>query len=208
MITRNVLAALGLFAAIFNTANAQQVIGGQQGNGKHPGHHQKHDADDKQMLAAEKLIHQANKTLESALPIYEGHRVRAIQLDRLAIGEIRAGIYFDNHTQLNGKQVNARQLNPGQDPQLVAAEKQAAALPVIQERGDRTKYTGDQIAASNAKLTQAYNMLKEAYADLQAAPKEYGGHRSNAMKFVDEAGKQIQKALQIRGGTTGGVSHP
>lgn len=186
--------ALALAFALASTnAFAQQHVG-KKGNKTGKQHNRPgSNAETKVMREAAQLVHEANRLLNQGLPIYQGHRVRAIQIDHLAQKEIRIGIDWEETHK---------------SALTASAEEQIKGLPKAEERGDRTKYSREQIDASNAKLAEAYKKLGNAYTLLKNAPGEYGGHRVEAMKLIDGAGKEITKALNIRGGSTGVGAQP
>jgi hypothetical protein len=121
----------------------------------------------------------AVRVMGKALPIYHGHRVRAIEIAKIAIDEIRLGLKYDRgHGSVS-------------DP--TAIQQRLKALENMSEPGGN--YTTKQNNQSNKKMLRAQAALTKAQGNLQAAPKDYGGHRSAALQLVNLALAQIQQAL-------------
>ena len=123
---------------------------------------------------------QAARIMGNALPIYNGHRVKAIEIAKIAIDEIKLGIQYDRG-------------RGGGTTTSAALQKRLAALENMTEPGGN--YTKKQNMQSNRKMQRAAAVLTQAAANLQAAPKDYGGHRTFALQMVNLALGQIQKAL-------------
>lgn len=127
------------------------------------------DQSDKLMVKAARECHAAVQILQSALPIYHGHRVNAIKATQMAIREIHAGLRGDKN-------------NPGN-----------SSLGNGTEEGGR--FTDEQVRRSNARMEKAAEILLKAKGDLQAADKVYNGHRANAIGLVEKALSEIRLGL-------------
>jgi len=159
-----------LFVVSSVAAVAQTRIPNRQAQGRQQNiQRQKRDASDKLMVKAARQCNAAVKVLQSALPIYHGHRVNAIKASQAAGREIHAGLRGERN-------------NPGNN-----------ALANGTEEGGR--FTNEQIQKSNARMQKACEILMKAKSDLQAANKEYNGHRANAIGLVEKALAEIQLGL-------------
>src|SRR5579862_6882173 len=141
------IAFLAIFA-LYTAGDAQ--VRGQ----KHPGRARKIDRDPA-MTAAAKDAHQAHLPMKSALPIYDGHRVLAMELCGLADRDIREG--------LTGV--------PTAPPANFANRKQLKANKNREK--PLMKYSSAQIQASNADLQNAVPMIQAAIQSLSKAAGDY-----------------------------------
>ncbi len=132
------------------------------------------------MKNAYRLCVEAQQLLRRGLPIYDGHRVKAIQWDQIAALELRAGILW----------------NKANDP--TPNRQQQIGKSTIRDNEPKSKYSAQQIAESNKRLQRAGELLTKALAILKPLPNEYGGHRAEAMRAIDNALKELTTAL---GGT-------
>jgi hypothetical protein len=53
-------------------------------------------------------------------------------------------------------------------------------------------------AAKHPRIEAAIRAIKEARAELDAAPDDFGGHKADAIKACDSAIRQLQLALDYR----------
>ncbi|MBX3111486.1 MAG: hypothetical protein KF857_05690 [Fimbriimonadaceae bacterium] len=142
-----------------------------------PGHanpkadHHRVDPSDALMRQAAKEIQKAHGILQHALPIYSGHRVNAMVDCVEADKQIALGLRYD------------RRHNEGQAP---------ANTP---DNASPSRYTKEQVAKSNNMLKKAAEVLAHAKEKLSKGNNEYGGHRVEAIKQVDQALAQIRQAL-------------
>jgi hypothetical protein len=58
--------------------------------------------------------------------------------------------------------------------------------------------------ALHPRIAKAIEALREAKAELQAAPHDFGGHRADAVHATEEAIKQLDLALAYRAGRDAG----
>ena len=49
----------------------------------------------------------------------------------------------------------------------------------------------------NATLAKAIQQLKGVRGELETAPHDYQGHRENAIKHIDQALEELNKALEV-----------
>lgn len=130
---------------------------------------------DPAMTQALKSTRQAVQLMRKALPIYHGHRVKAIKLSRLAIKEVLLALKNAPAGKLSARQMAAK----------LGAEDE---VPL-------RKYTQVEINRSHALMRQARTKLEQAYAALGRAKSDYNGHRSAAQELVRLAGNQINEGL-------------
>lgn len=144
---------------------------------KHPGksnqgpkvQRQNLDESGKLMVKAAHECNAAARIMRTALPIYHGHRIAAINLSEMAVLEIHLGLRGEKN---------------GNTPNTLANQS---------ENGG--KFTDEQVKRSNAKMQKASEILLKAKGDLQAATKDYNGHRTNAIADIDKALNEIQLGL-------------
>jgi len=134
------------------------------------------------MRQAMKLIHEAHQLLAQALPVYDWKRIDAMEAIHAANKEL--------HDALEG--VTAEPA-----PQLDRNGK-----PIKKKRpydGDhRSKYSPDQIAASDQKLRDADGRIGDAIAKLDNADPLYHGERADAITKLRNGQDLIKAALAIR----------
>jgi hypothetical protein len=150
------------------SAMAQARHPGKPGQGQKV-QRQNQDASDKLMVKAARECNAAARIMRTALPIYHGHRIAAINLSEMAVLEIKLG--------LRGERNGAAKTSMGNQS----------------ENGGN--FTDEQIRRSNAKMQKASEILLQAKGDLQSANKEYNGHRANAIGDIERALNEIQLAL-------------
>lgn len=150
---------------------------GRPGNGVRGGN--QNDKSDVLMKQAAKLCTEAHKSLKQALPIYDGHRHMAMELDKLTIQDIRMGLRWD------------RQHGNAPTP---SAQQQMAGIKPEQEQNP-SRYSQAQIQASNQKMIEAGQLLEKAKALLQSADHDYGGYRAQAVQLTDAAMSEIKRGL-------------
>ncbi|MBS1707920.1 MAG: hypothetical protein JSS65_04270 [Armatimonadetes bacterium] len=162
-----------------SSAVAQQGRPGRSANlqPKQTNQTRRGDASDMVLRKAAKEVARARDLLGHALPIYQGHRVAAIQETKDADKEIALGLRFDRNHEGRGAGAQAAQ-NDNDDP---------------------AKHSKEQVARSNRMLVQAGEILVGAKKQLQGAEHDYGGHRVKAVQEIDEALKQIETALSVVG---------
>ncbi len=163
-----VLATLVVVSSV--SALAQGRNPGKQPQGRQQNiQRQNLDQSDKLMVKAARECHAAVQTMQTALPIYHGHRINAIKASQAAIREIHAGLKGEKN-------------NPGKE-----------SLDNGREEGGR--FTDEQVRRSNARMQKAAEILLKAKGDLQAADKVYNGHRANAIGLVEKALTEIRLGL-------------
>lgn len=127
------------------------------------------------MRQSDRQCNRAVTIMQAALPIYHGHRVRAIEITKIAIDEINLGLHNDT------KDTSA------------SVQQRLGGLKNLNEPGGN--YKKGQINNSNKRMVKAQGILTKAQANLTAAPKDYGGHRARALQLVNQALNEIQLAL-------------
>ncbi len=141
------------------------------------------------MMAAMALCANALDAMRSALPIYQGHRVKAMVATRDAIGLIRQGLQF------------------ARDNKGTAS----AGLPPIPMSDNEPlgRFTREQVQRSNARMAMAARMLNQARQRLETAGDDYGGFRNQAHGKVLDALREIDVALALfRGDNPGNGRRP
>ncbi len=121
-------------------------------------------------------INKGLKALRQGLPIYQGHRVDAIDFGVLAKSEIEVGLAEQRLNNTNK-----------------AAKKET-------ENKSAKDYTDAQVKNSNIKLVIGGHHFENALALLQKSAWEYEGHKANAMTDLQKALDQIKAALAPYGG--------
>jgi len=144
--------------------------------------------ENREMLAAMALCTRALGTMRSALPIYQGHRVKAMAATRDAIHLIRQGLQFNRNNRGN-------------------AGVDALAVPTA-DNEPLGRFAREQIQRSNAKMALAARLLNQARERLEAASDDYGGFRNQARDKVLEALREIDAALAIFRDGDGGTGRP
>jgi hypothetical protein len=134
------------------------------------------------------MTHQTLKSaahmMESALPIYDGHRHRAIELTRLAEQELREAAATASGRTVNG--IGTQRLRPAQRATMISKHHE----------GSHSRYSQQQIAASNAQMQQGLQMLSRGLQQLQSLGRDSGGHMADAVELVNMAGQEGNMALQ------------
>lgn len=121
---------------------------------------------DEQEKKAYKALSGAIKLAEHALPIYDGHRVLAVDLLKTARTDIVVGA--------------------NNEAAKVKKGKKAAKANAV-EGHDKSKYTPEQIAASQKSLQQAVEILNRAIEDLSGKTDTYNTEAAaNIRKAQDE----------------------
>ena len=153
---------------------------------------QRRSATTRQATSPLATVHQtfenAARIMESALPIYDGHRHRAIELAKLSAREIREAA-----TGATGK------INSGTTGQHKTAAQRAALIP----KGANvalSKYTSAQIAQSNTQMQKGLQLLQQGLQQLQTLGQDPGNHMSDAAEFGNMAIQAANKGLQFVAG--------
>lgn len=158
----------------------------------HPGPH--HGAGGRQansqLVGVYTTFENAAKIMESALPIYDGHRHRAIELAKLSAKEIREAATGTTNS-----------VNGGMGQRQTASVR-AAQIPKGRNMA-LSKYSSSQIAASNAQMQQGMQLLQQGMQQLQSLGKDSGGHMNDAAEFGNMAMQAANTGLQFVAGKTG-----
>jgi hypothetical protein len=181
-ITVGIAAVLSIFA-LTATAQAQNPDKPGRGQGRRmgqnrPGRNPGDRVSDRMMREASQRLQKAQHQMRQALPIYDGHRAKAIDLSELAQREIKIGLAWDRMKEQGGSP------QPGNKS---GGEPDGKRGP---------GHTDDQVKKSNAHLIAAGKLLEEALRLLSRAQADYGGHRRNAMEATTQAVQQLKEALQ------------
>jgi len=127
------------------------------------------------MQAALAALQRADVSLERATPNKGGHRERAIQLVRQAMGAVDAGMrYAAAHSTEVG-----------------AAEGPALPEPVDQNV---------QGAERQPNMAQAVVELREARRQLREARADKGGYRVQALSLIEQALAQVWEGIRFANG--------
>jgi exonuclease VII small subunit len=126
-----------------------------------------------------KLAHQAHELLKSALPVYDGNRVDAMEMVRWGNKELEDALKGISDVGVTPK------VRPHKKSLMLDGQKRAA-------------FAGDQVAASDKKLSDAEALINEAIQKLDNADPLYHGERMDAISRFKTAIGYLQKALSIR----------
>ena len=146
----------------------------------------------------ERAIHQAleeitkgHKVLSEGLPIYDGHRVEAMEMATVAKNEIQKGISgLKNDHDEHHKKTN--------------------------ELEKASKYSAQQVHQSNERLVQGGRHFENALSILNQVPADSQGRKAKAMDALNRALVELKTALAPFGGpsafmpknnTTSGTGH-
>jgi hypothetical protein len=135
-----------------------------------------HDLTKRALHMAVEEINKGLKALREGLPIYQGHRVNAIDLGVLAKSEILVGLLeqrLDNH---------------------------AKALQREMDNDSPRKYSDQQIQRSNEKLVIGGHHFENALGILTRTNWDYEGHKTASMIDLRKALDEIRAALAPYGG--------
>lgn len=148
------------------------------------------------IAVAHATFERAARIMESALPIYDGHRHRAIELAKHAAKEIKEAAMgasssatatgASTATGTTGTSSRSGTTGGASGVQHKTAAQQAAAIP----KGSNvplTNYNSAQIAASNAKMQQGLQLLQQGLQEVQAIGNDPGNHMSDALEFGNYA---------------------
>jgi len=152
--------------------------GNQLGKQQNPGARQ-NDPDAKLIRKTANECQRAHKVMQSALPIYHGHRHKAMELTRIAAQEIRLGL---------------RQNRQVGNTKVQSLQSQLKAIQNVPE-DDPARYPKGQVLRSNKKMEAALKILGLAKTDLSQVTKDYNGHKANALTAIDMAIAEINLAL-------------
>lgn len=136
------------------------------------------DSDHSLMSAASQHMTKAQRLMKSALPIYDGHRHRAIEINRIALKVLRAAYNY----------------NPGSMKPL-NIEHELAKIGSSDESAAR-RYSVAEIAASNEKLKKAAELLFSAKSSLGKVSASYGGHVLETAQLIDLSLRELDFALK------------
>ncbi len=163
------------FAATMGGANAQMSRRGAGQNSS------RSDSQPSPLVVAHQTLLQAAQLMESALPIYDGHRHRAIQLARIAASQI----------------VDAANGTPATSAITGKTNAQRAALVPKGTESELTHFNSEQIAASNIKIQQSLVLLQKAMAQCQSIGNDNAGHMAEAYNFAGYAIQAANKGLSF-----------
>jgi hypothetical protein len=120
-----------------------------------------------EIMAALRSLHQARFHLNGAATVYGGHRVKAEQLTDQAIRELHAAVDYANTKHVERL--------PGAPPMSKGQRKPQKGYPYIHD---------------------AINELTAARSHLQKAASDFGGHKLNAIKLINQAIGECQASLR------------
>jgi hypothetical protein len=137
---------------------------------------------DAYLIQARKALQTAVSQLQQGLPIYDGHRVRSIEIARKAIAQINAGLRYDHSYEQStaGRRYSAAQI--------------ASSVPRGRENA-RRRYNQQEIDRSNAMVQSGGQSMASAQAQLNQAAHDYDGHRNDAAEMTGYAMTEAQAAL-------------
>ena len=128
------------------------------------------------LAALQQDLINAIETMKSALPIYDGNRVRSIHQAHEALVIVDRAIAGAN----------------------AVVRAKPTASDTIASKTAHTKYTPQQIAASQATMRKGYAALQQAYKDLQVAAGSNPNQKAiNVNKHLQTAGTEATKAIAL-----------
>ncbi|MBS1715040.1 MAG: hypothetical protein JST30_11965 [Armatimonadetes bacterium] len=139
------------------------------------------DADHAAMQVVMKDLAAAQKAMRNALPIYNGHRHRAIEIDNLASRVLRAAYVWSPNAPTRPMDVQAEVAKIGKGNEQPAS-----------------KYPHDQVVRSHERMKQALAALQRAKVGLTHVQGAYGGSINEARQLVDLAMLEVDFALKGR----------
>jgi hypothetical protein len=125
--------------------------------------------------------------MESALPIYDGHRHRAIELTHLAEQELREAVREAGGGTSN--RVGGQRMRPAQRAALIPKGMNVA----------RSRYTMQQIAASNSRMQEGMQLLRQGIQQMQSLGQDPGSHLGDAAEYANLAIQAANQGLQYVG---------
>ena len=124
--------------------------------------------------------------MEAALPIYDGHRVRAIKLAKMAAREIREAA------------AGARGVGTVGAPRMPASQR-AAQVPKGREKG-LSRYNAQQVQDSNALMQEGIQLLQQGLQQVRTIGNDQGNHMGDAAEFGSYAIQSVNAGLQFAAG--------
>ena len=152
---------------------------GQQGYGRRRGYGQQVGSgavDHPMMREAEQALQQARISLQQAAQQFAGHREKALEYVNQATQEINLGLQY------------AAQ-HGGSNPYNAGVNNQGYVRPMA----------SGAINTSFPRMSEAQQALEQARNALQQAGTEFGGHRSTALNYVNQALQEINLGIQAAG---------
>jgi hypothetical protein len=129
-----------------------------------------------------RTLKNAARLMESALPIYNGNRHRAIALTHLAEQELRQAAVSAGGG--NGGALSST-------PQRFTAAQVPKGAEIATAR-----YSPQQVQASNARMQQGLQLLQQGIQQIQALGRDPGNHASDAVEFATMAAQSANQGLQ------------
>jgi hypothetical protein len=148
---------------------------GQRGYGRRRGYGQQVGSgavDHPMMREAQQALEQARNSLQQAPPHFSGHREKALEYVNQASQEINLGLQYA-----------AQQA--GSNP-AAGANNQGYVRP-MESTANNTSFP---------RMSEAQQALEQARNALQQAGTEFGGHRSRALDYVNQALQEINLGIQ------------
>jgi hypothetical protein len=149
---------------------------GQPGYGRQRGYGQAVGSgavDHPMMREAEQALQQARNSLQQAAPQFAGHREKALEYVNQASQEINLGLQY------------AAQ-HGGSNPYGAGVNTQGYVRPMASNANN----------TSFPRMSEAQQALEQARNALQQAGTEFGGHRSQALNYVNQALQEINLGIQ------------
>jgi hypothetical protein len=125
------------------------------------------------MREAEQALQQARISLQQAAQQFAGHRERALEYVNQATQEINLGIQYASQ-------------HGGSNPYNAGVNNQGYVRPMA----------SGAINTSFPRMSEAQQALEQARNALQQAGTEFGGHRSTALGYVNQALQEINLGIQ------------
>ena len=138
--------------------------------------------------ATQQTLRNAAQVLESALPIYDGHRHRAIELTRLAEQELKEAIASAGSVRTG--RTSGKRVRPTQRAAGVRRGQEVAG----------SRYGSQQVMASNARMQQGIQLLQQGIQQLQSLGRDPGNHVSDSAEYAGLAAQAANQGLQFTAG--------
>jgi hypothetical protein len=152
------------------------LLGGVVGAEPAPGKPESQAASNRQLAKTLHVLQVTKKTLEAVDHDYGGHRADAVK----AIGAAQRQLKLALESVHKDKPAGA-----------------TAAAPKPASGAGKPAGNSEPQNVSDMQLADAIPILKATMAMLQKADHDYGGHRADAVRDLETAVKQLEKALQF-----------
>lgn len=124
----------------------------------------------------------AERLMAAALPIYNGHRHRAMEINKVSMQVLRAAFAWTPNAPAK----------PSNVQQLLSHIGTGSEVPA-------SKYSSSEVARSNELMQKALAKLQKAKADLSKVQSQMGGYVAEASQLIDLSIQEVNLALSTVG---------